>query len=95
MKKENCYNLFVAMHLSEKISGMNGMSKYCFKVVKSATKLQVKKAVEVVFGVKALDVNVINQKPRARVFRGMKGATKAFKKVIVTLEKGATIDLGA
>ena len=95
MKKEDCYNLFISMHLSEKVTGMNEMSKYCFKVVKTATKAQVKEAIKVVFGADAIDVNIINQKPSARVFKGVRGATKAFKKAIVTLEQGKTLDLGA
>jgi large subunit ribosomal protein L23 len=95
MKKEDCYNLFAAMHLSEKVTSLNGMSKYCFRVVNSANKQQVKEAVEVVFGVKPLSVNVINRKSKARNFKGVRGRVKAYKKAIVTLEKGKTIDLGA
>jgi large subunit ribosomal protein L23 len=95
MKKEDCYNLFTAMHLSEKVTLLNGMSKYCFRVVNSANKQQVKEAVEVVFGVKPLSVNVINRKSKARNFKGTRGLIKAYKKAIVTLEEGKTIDLGA
>ncbi len=95
MKKEDCYKLFISMHLSEKVTNMNGLSKYCFKVIKTATKTQIKEALKVVFDAEAVDVNIINQKPRARVFKGTKGATKAFKKAVVTLAQGKTLDLGA
>jgi large subunit ribosomal protein L23 len=41
-----------------------------------------------------MKVNILNCKPKAKIFKGMKGERQKYKKAIVTLEKGKTLDLG-
>ena len=63
----------------------NGTKKYVFKVLKNATKSEIAKAVEEMFGVKVLDVNTINMKRKPKRLGVHSGYTATWKKAIVTL----------
>ena len=63
----------------------NGTKKYVFKVMKNATKPEIAKAVEEMFGVKVLDVNTINMKRKPKRLGVHSGYTANWKKAIVTL----------
>ena len=63
----------------------NGTKKYVFKVMKNATKPEIAKAVETMFGVKVLDVNTINMKRKPKRLGVHSGYTATWKKAIVTL----------
>ena len=65
-----------------------------FRVPKTATKPQVKQAVETLFGVKVKGVNTLIQKGKNKRFRGITGRRSDIKKAIVTLEEGEVIDTG-
>ncbi len=71
-------------------------NRYGFLVSRKANKLQIKKAVEELYGVNVEEVNTMNYggKSKTRYTRSgiMKGRTAATKKAIVTLAKGETID---
>jgi large subunit ribosomal protein L23 len=64
-----------------------------FKVTLDATKPQIKEAVESVFGVKVNAVNTLRQQGKVKRFRGVKGKRPDYKKAIVTLAEGETIDI--
>ena len=64
----------------------NGTKKYVFKVMKNATKPEIAKAVETMFGVKVLDVNTINMKRKPKRLGVHSGYTATWKKAIVTLK---------
>ncbi|MEG0545575.1 MAG: 50S ribosomal protein L23 [Oscillospiraceae bacterium] len=67
--------------------------KYTFKVAKTATKTEVKEAVEKLFGVKVSKVNTLNVKGHLRRYGRFEGYTSAWKKAIVTLaEDSKTIE---
>ena len=66
-----------------------------FRVPLSATKPQVKQAVEVLFDVKVKGVNTMIQKGKTKRTRGVKGFRKDVKKAVVKLEDGQNIDVGA
>lgn len=69
--------------------------KYVFIVDPSANKQEIKWAVEEIYRdkkVKVVDVNTINVKAKQRRVRGRLGMKKSFKKAIVTLEKGDSLD---
>lgn len=69
--------------------------KYVFIVDKKANKIEIAKAIEAIYAaknVKVTAVNTINVKPKARRVRGHAGFKGAFKKAIVTLQKGNVID---
>ena len=72
------------------------LNKYSFIVSSSASRTNVKTAVENAFGVKVLKVNVLNVKPKAkrdRTRRNKQGFTSGFKKAVITLQAGDSIDL--
>ena len=64
-----------------------------FKVAMTATKPDIKEAVERLFNVKVVAVNTLIRKGKEKRFRGVKGQQSDFKKAIVTLEEGQTIDI--
>ena len=66
-----------------------------FEVSLDATKPQIKKAVESVFGVQVKSVNTIRQAGKTKMFRGTKGVRNETKKAIVTLAEGQSIDVTA
>ncbi len=66
---------------------------YTFKVAKTATKDEIKKALEEAFKVSVKSVNTLNTKTKRRRVGRYEGTTKAYKKAIVTLKDGSTIDL--
>lgn len=63
--------------------------KYTFKVAKTANKIEIKDAVEEIFGVKVASVNTINMRGRYRRMGRNEGYTSAWKKAIVTLAEGS------
>lgn len=65
-----------------------------FHVPKTATKPQIKSAVEVIFGVKVKGVNTLIAKGKTKRFKGIVGRRSDVKKAVVTLEAGQTIDVG-
>ena len=66
---------------------------YTFKVVKTATKPQIKTAIERAFGVKVVSVNTLNTKPKKKRVGKYTGMTKTYKKAIVTLDKDSKIEI--
>ena len=66
---------------------------YTFKVDKRATKTQIKSEIERQFGVKVLNVNTLNTKPKDRRVGRYTGKTKTYKKAIVTLAQGSSIEI--
>ena len=71
--------------ISEKSMDMTGSKKYTFKVAKDATKPEIAKAVEELFGVKVAAVNTISMKKKPKRVRYTPGYTASWKKAIVTL----------
>ena len=67
---------------------------YVFKVDPKANKTQIKQAIEKIFNVKVESVNTINVKPKKKRVGRYTGMTSKYKKAIVKLAEGNTIDLG-
>ena len=72
--------------ITEKSMDMLADKRYVFKVMKNATKPEIAKAVEEMFGVQVLDVNTINMKKKPKRLGVNSGYTAAWKKAIVTLK---------
>ena len=69
---------------------------YTFEVAKEANKIEIAKAVEELFNVKVVKVNTINVKPKPKRYRYQtKGYTKSWKKAMVTVAEGQSIELFA
>lgn len=71
---------------------LSELGKYTFEVAVSADKTSIKKAVEAIFDVKVEKVNVLNVQGKSKRFRGTIGKRSDWKKAVVTLAKGSTID---
>ena len=87
--------VLVGPRISEKASKLNKESKYVFVVQNDANKISVKKAVEAVYKVKVLAVNIIKNSGKTKNFGRTSGRTSAFKKAIITLKPGQSIETGA
>lgn len=66
---------------------------YTFEVAKDANKIEVKRAIEAIFGVTVKKVNTLNVKPKPKRVRFKKGYTRTWKKAMVTLSEGDTIEI--
>lgn len=88
------YEIIRAPHITEKATMGSQNSQVTFKVSLDATKPQIKSAVEALFGVKVKAVNTLVQKGKNKRFRGIVGQRSDFKKAVITLEEGQTIDAG-
>lgn len=86
-------SIIIAPVITEKSMTVRQENVYTFKVVKDATKDEIKKAVEDAFNVKVTNVNTLNTKAKRRRVGKYAGTTKAYKKAIVTLADGSSIDL--
>lgn len=77
--------------ITEKATHLASENKYVFVIARGANKIETAKAIQAVYGVKPLDVNIVNMKGK-KVARGkVRGQRKDWKKAIVTLAKGDTI----
>jgi large subunit ribosomal protein L23 len=87
------YDVIIAPVITEKATMASEHGKVVFKVARTATKPQIKEAVEKLFDVKVKRVNTIVRKGKIRVFKGRPGRLQDTKRAIVTLEEGHTIDV--
>ena len=87
------YDVIIAPVITEKATMGSEHNKVTFKVAKSATKPQIKEAVEKLFDVKVKGVNTLVRKGKRKAFRGRPGVQSDVKKAIVTLEEGHRIDV--
>mgnify|MGYP005819941613 CR=1 FL=1 len=95
MREEEIYDVIRAPLVTEKSTMASESNQVVFKVAMSATKPDIKEAVERLFKVKVVAVNTLIRKGKNKRFRGVKGRQSDFKKAIVTLEEGQTIDFTA
>ena len=93
MKEVNAYDVILAPVITEKSSMASEFNQVTFKVARSASKPQIKAAVEMLFNVKVTAVNTLNRKGKTKVFKGVRGRQSDFKKAIVTLDEGHVIDV--
>lgn len=77
----------------QSIKAMDEGNKYTFQVPKQVNKIEVAQAVENLFGVKVEKVNIVNVKPRAKRYGRHVGKIGGWKKAVVTVAKGQSIDL--
>jgi large subunit ribosomal protein L23 len=87
------YDVIVAPVITEKATILSEENKVVFKVAMTATKPQIKMAVEKLFDVKVLAVNTLIRKGKQKRFRGTLGYQSDVKKAIVTLADGQSIDV--
>jgi large subunit ribosomal protein L23 len=87
------YDVIVSPVITEKATVQSEQNKVVFKVRKSATKPQIKAAVEKLFDVKVESVNTLIRKGKVKRFKGTIGQQSDVKKAVVTLAEGHSIDV--
>ena len=87
------YDVIIAPVITEKATIASEHNQVIFKVANTATKPQIKEAVEKLFDVKVKRVNTLIRKGKIRIFRGRRGVLSDVKNAIVTLEEGHRIDV--
>jgi|SRR5690242_12538508 large subunit ribosomal protein L23 len=96
MREENLLKVILSPHLSEKATiGAQERNEYVFEIAKTATKPDVKCAVEALFKAKVKAVRIVNVKTKPKRFGSTLGRSKAWKKAYVTLQEGQQIDLAS
>ena len=93
MKKIHLYDKIISPFITEKSTNLSELNKIVFKVPSAANKENLKKNIEKIFKVNVTKINIINKKNRTKVTRGKKVKVSGFKKAIITLKKGQSIDL--
>jgi large subunit ribosomal protein L23 len=86
------YDVIKKALVTEKSNQDRVLNKYTFEVKPSANKEEIKKAIEKIFSVKVLTVNTAKVRGKQRRYGKVTGATQAWKKAIVTLKEGQTIE---
>lgn len=93
MNEERLLKIILSPHLSEKANiATQEHNQYVFEVCKSATKPEIKEAVENLFKTKVELVRVVNVKKKPKRFGSIQGHSKAWKKAYVTLQAGQQIE---
>ena len=93
IEKLHLYDKILSPILTEKSTNLSGENKIVFKVRKSANKKNLKNNIEKIFKVNVTKINIINKQNRTKFTRGRKVKVLGFKKAIITLKKGQSIDL--
>ena len=93
MKKFNLLDTIVSPVITEKATTLSEFNKMVFRVHKGANKNSIKKSIEKIFKVNVIKINTINLKGRTKMVKGKKSSRPGYKKAIVTLKKGQSIDL--
>ena len=88
------HNILVEPYITEKTSMMGQQNKYVFKVPKNTNKIDVKRAVENIFGVSVTNVAMANTASRKVRLGRHEGRKPGFKKAMITLKEGDKIDIG-
>lgn len=95
VSRERMYDIILAPVITEKSTNLSEFNKVTFRVPLSASKPEIKAAVEGLFNVKVTAVNTIVSLGKTKRFRGRLGYRSDSKKAIVTLAKGQSIDIAA
>jgi len=87
------YDVVLAPHITEKSTMLSEHNSVVFKVAQTASKPEIKAAVEALFGVTVTGVNTIVSKGKTKKWKGTPYTRSDSKKAIVTLAEGQTIDI--
>ena len=93
MHKFHSYDKILSPIVTEKSTNLSEQNKIVFKVPNSSNKNTIKKSIEKIFKVNVTKINIINKQTRNKITRGRKVKVIGYKKAIITLKKGQSIDL--
>ena len=89
----DAYSVIIRPVVSERSFSLMEQNKYTFEVARDANKYQIKDAVEELFSVHVVSVNTINVKPKKKRVRYVAGYTRQWKKAVVTVAEGESIEI--
>jgi large subunit ribosomal protein L23 len=87
------YDTIISPVITEKSTAASEHNKIVFRVTSKATKPEIKAAVEALFNVKVTAVNTLNRAGKTKRFRGVAGKQSGYKRAVVTLAEGQSIDV--
>ena len=93
MSKFHYLDTINSPNVNEKSTSLSEFNKVVFKVHKGASKNSIKKSIEKIFKVNVIKINTINLKGKTKLVKNKKTYKSGYKKAIVTLKKGQSIDL--
>ena len=93
MKKFHYLDTIISPIVTEKSTSLSEFNKIVFRVHKGSNKSSIKKSIEKIFKVNVIKINTINLKGKTKMVRNKKAFKSGYKKAIVTLKKGQSIDL--
>ena len=93
MKKIHYLDTIISPTITEKATSLSEFNKVVFKVHEGASKNSIKKNIEKIFKVNVVKINTINLKGKSKMVKNRKAYKSGYKKAIVTLKKGQSIDL--
>ena len=93
MEKMHLYDKIISPLVTEKSTNLSEQNKIVFKVPNGSNKKNLKSNIEKIFKVNVTKINIINKKSRIKLTRGKKNKVSGYKKAIITLKKGQSIDL--
>ena len=91
--KIHLYDKIISPFVTEKSTNLSDLNKIVFKVPSTANKKNLKNNIEKIFKVNVTKINIINKQNRKKLTRGRKVKVSGYKKAIITLKKGQSIDL--
>ena len=92
MSSERAMSILKKPITTEKSTNLQQYNQYTFMVSKNSTSNEIKQAVETLFKVKVTKINTSINRGKMKSFKGTYGFRKDFKKAIITLKEGNTID---
>jgi large subunit ribosomal protein L23 len=93
LSKERMYQTILSPLVTEKATALSERNQVVFRVAIDATKPEIKASIEALFGVKVEAVNTLVMKGKTKRFRGRPGQRSDWKKAMVRLAEGQSIDL--
>ena len=93
MKKFHFLDTIISPNITEKSTSLSEFNKVVFKVDKGANKESIKKSIEKIFKVNVISVNTLNIKGKTKLVKNKKTYKPGYKKAVITLKKGQSIDL--
>jgi len=93
MKKFHYLDTIISPNVTEKSTSLSEFNKVVFKVHKGANKNSIKRSIEKIFKVNVIKINTINLRGKTKIVKNKKAFKQGYKKAIVTLKKGQSIDL--
>ena len=93
MNKIHLYDKILSPVVTEKSTNLSEQNKIIFKVPSKSNKKNLKKNIEKIFKINVVKINIINKQARKKITKGKKVKIAGYKKAIITLKKGQSIDL--